>query len=84
MNNHRLNDRRTGRPASWRGLHLALLPVAFALLTAGCSTSSAPKATGSSFNPLYAIPVVGAKAKEDALRKRVEADPFPPAAKAGL
>jgi hypothetical protein len=54
------------------------------VLAAGCSSSAAPKSSGSSFNPLYAVPVVGAKAKEDALRKRVEADPFPSAAKVGL
>jgi hypothetical protein len=80
VNNRWPDDRRVAR--CW--ICSTLLAVVLGLLTAGCSSSAAPKTSGSSFNPLHAIPVVGAKAKEDALRKRVEADPFPPAAKAGL
>jgi hypothetical protein len=84
VNNRLQDDRRIGGPSCRRWLRSTLLAVALGLLTTGCQSSSAPKSPGSSFNPLHAIPVVGAKAKEDALRQRVEADPFPTAAKAGL
>ena len=84
MNNHWPDDHRVGKPSCRRWLRSTLLVVVLGVLTAGCSSSAAPKSSGSSFNPLHAIPVVGAKAKEDALRKRVEADPFPAAAQAGL
>jgi len=48
-------------------------------ITAGCKTSSAPHAAlVDQLNPL------AAKSRQEALRKAVQADPFPTAAQAGL
>jgi hypothetical protein len=80
------DKRRTGLgPGGWV-VWSALLAGGVALWAAGCSALGSSPGAAPAPSRLWPPPLgnLRAKAEQDALRKKVEADSFPTAAKAGL